>query len=1020
MGSVLASSPGMPNLSKFSGRIAVQQGRRLPENESARSGVGASSKKTEEDDEVDEDGNEGSGSDGEVQGGEESGDEELGDESMNSNATKTSPHQFKASNNSKYKSKPPPIDSSSTSKAATISSATSPSSLFQAIANSTSPIKGKRPENPFASFATGFNDFRDKATAAVGDVFGQTFGVEGISSIEKPTNSKVGSNARAPPSWHPQRKSTSSGNRNNRNSGLSGAFVQRAANSRSVPNLIAQQRGSLSAFASTVGLNGKEDITFGMNASELALSQYDMNARRRLLKANYCRVQTQFLLTLQDISARLLLLPKPARLSALRAELTALNHKLPAEVCFPLWCEVEAESNGLEDEAAQDDEKPTGGAGRSQHYLKEVREGKKAEPSPTRHHRVVRINPSEAVVLNSADRAPYLLHVEVLKNDLDFDPERRGNRESLKKLAVKEEERRRKVALNRGFETNSQEMFSSGESRKMGETRGVPAINGAQKEENALPGTPKLTANQALEDGASSSPAPSSDPQVANDDISSSPFKPSAIPPRLQIRTPEDFGDISNSMSRRQGSIPFDGEDDEEVDLTEQAYGEDLASFGEERDFNESEDEDDLAQMNLSHDNAAWSHATSGGRPQPTFSPDRTRGNSQSTLLSPTLGAGSHARNGSVVTAASKKKDFSLDEYSERMRTAAIMLAQLNQSTNASNQPIVTHNPHVSATAQGGWSSWIVGTSWASSAASTLTAAATSSGAKSEVGQGSAGVKAPVVVNGSQITSGTAASSPRMSTSTESGSFSPAPSLAQAVSSLTAVTSSIPTSGPATTTSASSSRLIHADTEAIRKRIMQEMMALEEERMERMKQGGKHLGKQRRRGGAAGNGVEDEATVLRAVNKDDPSAAMFRESWSSKKARIRASSPYGHLANWDVFSVIVKTGADLRQEQLAVQLVNEFSRIWKETNSKCWTRYFRILVTSENSGLMETITDALSVHSIKKEAYSRHVNDAKIATYSLYDHYLNVSRCKGKKEQSVPIRLRTHPFSSLLLPLDLR
>ncbi len=27
---------------------------------------------------------------------------------------------------------------------------------------------------------------------------------------------------------------------------------------------------------------------------------------------------------------------------------------------------------------------------------------------------------------------------------------------------------------------------------------------------------------------------------------------------------------------------------------------------------------------------------------------------------------------------------------------------------------------------------------------------------------------------------------------------------------------------------------------------------------------------------------------------------MFKESWTAKKSRIRASSPWGHLANWDV------------------------------------------------------------------------------------------------------------------------
>lgn len=43
-------------------------------------------------------------------------------------------------------------------------------------------------------------------------------------------------------------------------------------------------------------------------------------------------------------------------------------------------------------------------------------------------------------------------------------------------------------------------------------------------------------------------------------------------------------------------------------------------------------------------------------------------------------------------------------------------------------------------------------------------------------------------------------------------------------------------------------------------------------------------------------------------------------------------------ANWDCLSVIVKTGGDLRQEQLAVQLIQEFLRIWKEENCQCWVR----------------------------------------------------------------------------------
>ena len=60
---------------------------------------------------------------------------------------------------------------------------------------------------------------------------------------------------------------------------------------------------------------------------------------------------------------------------------------------------------------------------------------------PEPHHRIVRIPPGESVVLNSAERAPYLLLIEILHADLDFDPAKRSNKEVLKKIVVKENER---------------------------------------------------------------------------------------------------------------------------------------------------------------------------------------------------------------------------------------------------------------------------------------------------------------------------------------------------------------------------------------------------------------------------------------------------------------------------------------------------------------------------------------------------------------------------------------------------
>jgi phosphatidylinositol 4-kinase len=83
------------------------------------------------------------------------------------------------------------------------------------------------------------------------------------------------------------------------------------------------------------------------------------------VRSGYFQYEMQFLVALSDIAERLVALPKQARVSALHAELTLLNHNLPAEICLPLWCSGSCSSL---------------------------------------HHRVVRVSPSDAVVLNSAER----------------------------------------------------------------------------------------------------------------------------------------------------------------------------------------------------------------------------------------------------------------------------------------------------------------------------------------------------------------------------------------------------------------------------------------------------------------------------------------------------------------------------------------------------------------------------------------------------------------------------------------
>lgn len=916
IGSVMASVPGMPKLASITGNIAIEQARQPADAMQDALASRDSGAADEDDDDIAQDDAEhyGDSHDRAEEDAVDSSDNDSLNEKTSRNthkaATATTAPEAQPSQSSfsslagslvKMASSvsmsraetaplPPPKDNQlpPTKKTVVISPSASDKEITSggSLPAADAP---KKVENPFATFAAGFNagfnDFKGKAAAAVGEVFGQAQDPNFYSntSASSAAAKKKTSTTTSPPPWSPQKHRQLN------------SFRQQATPSRSVPNLVSTRGSISSVFASSAALDQSAAKT------EAILTLYNAEARRSLLRSNYCKVQTQFLLSLQDISARLLLLPKPARLSALRAELTALNHKLPSDVCFPLWCTADDKDVVSSSAQKQSD-------GKAQ---------------PRRHHRVIRINPSEAVVLNSADRVPFLLHVEVLNNDLDFDPDRRQNRETLRRLVTEEDVRRRKVAASSGrssFVQSAQEHARTDSDNDAGTRTGTPDAAAAQ-EAHVLASDDDPNASTRT-----STPKPISQPLTPTleqgDDIGEAAPKP-----------------ITKDVDEK--NLPEAGE--EEIDLTEQMYGSDLAGFGGERDPSSSDDEEeDLASRNRMHDAAAWTSAPAGS------------GSASGS------GAGKES-NGDVDQLAAghrPMKEFSLDEYAQRMRTAAIMLSQLNKSTNASKaQAIVNYGPNLSSNAQGGWSSWIVPTNWygSSNPAAPANGAGGGAGDKSEVGQGSAGVTTHVRT-----------------------SIDPTRAMA-----------GMPMGGGGG--AGQSSRLVHAETEAIRKRIMEEMMALEEERMRRMKTGGRNVtaSRQRARSKQGQMPEDEEEAVLRAVNKDDPSAAMFSESWAAKKQRIRASSPYGHLSNWDVFSVIVKTGADLRQEQLAIQLINEFGRIWQETGSRCWVRYFRILVTSENSGLMETITDAVSVHSIKKEAYSRMSEEDKSAGYTLYDYFLS-------------------------------
>lgn len=115
---------------------------------------------------------------------------------------------------------------------------------------------------------------------------------------------------------------------------------------------------------------------------------------------------------------------------------------------------------------------------------------------------------------------------------------------------------------------------------------------------------------------------------------------------------------------------------------------------------------------------------------------------------------------------------------------------------------------------------------------------------------------------------------------------------------------------------------------------------------------------------------KEKAQSKKLSDKNDPfshlSEEPFAELWADKVNAIRASSPCGHLQNWRCASVIMKTGDDCRQEQLAVQLISQFQKIFQDARLPLFLRPYFILVTSATSGIIETVPDTISIHQLKK------------------------------------------------------
>ena len=489
----------------------------------------------------------------------------------------------------------------------------------------------------------------------------------------------------------------------------------------------------------------------------------------RMLRQNYFRTEMQFLTALEGISSRLVAVPKPARLSALRAELALIAQDLPAEVDVPFICPAT-----LVDGAA----------------------------SKSRHHRIVRLNPAEATSLNSAAKVPYLLMLEVIHEDFDFDPDSEENQHLLNTLLSDRGRQKRKL-----FDTSD---------AARAQLEHMPPPQQTAQNDSVFEPTMGDLGSPALLQGLNGELKGSDSPRI-----------------RGFANSMKDSPRLSTGVSTLSSTTGI------------------------------------VTPRNS--DGLISRSSTPGGLRQSPFMKSSTPDQAEVSALA------------------------------THMRTTAQMLAQLELS--AAKRP------------------------------------------KAEV----AAIKAKIIAS--------------MQTLEE-----------QSFLSDDAIT------GPSfeTIIARANEAASHADASTLE----EDELAADTDPTISSGRGAARMENDMKTGG-----------VQRKGDRDDPSAATVGEAWEQKKERIRRSSPYGWVKNWDLVSVIVKTGDDLRQEAFACQLIEVCSKIWAEHDVDVWVKNMRILVTGESSGLIETITNAVSLHSLKRSltlatlaAAAPNARSKGIAT--LQDHYI--------------------------------
>ena len=119
-----------------------------------------------------------------------------------------------------------------------------------------------------------------------------------------------------------------------------------------------------------------------------------------------------------------------------------------------------------------------------------------------------------------------------------------------------------------------------------------------------------------------------------------------------------------------------------------------------------------------------------------------------------------------------------------------------------------------------------------------------------------------------------------------------------------------------------------------------------------------------RRGG--GGGGDGGAAMPEAVRERAYSRTSYGEAYAQKRSRIHEESPFRGAEGWDLTSVIFKSNDDLRQEVFVMQLIRYYSDAWAEAGLDLWTLPYCILSTSQSTGAIQVVPNAISLDGLKK------------------------------------------------------